>query len=54
MAGENALHAFCVVDVARVALLAVPEADGAVVGGGDEFFACGGEFYVHDCCYVIF
>ena len=37
-----------------MALAAVPEADGAVVGGGDEILACGGEFDVHDCGDVVF
>lgn len=33
--GEDALHALCVVHVAGVSPVAVPEADGAVPGGGD-------------------
>lgn len=52
-AGEDALHAFGVVDVAGVAGGAGPEADGAVVAGGDELFACGAEFEVHDCGDVV-
>lgn len=52
--GEDALHAFGVVDVLGVAARAVPEADAAVVGGGDEFFAGGGEVDVHDGGDVVF
>lgn len=52
--GEDALHAFGVVDVAAVAAGAAPETDGAVVGGGDEFLAGGGEGDVHDGGDVVF
>jgi len=43
-----------VVNVSRVTTVAVPEADCAVVGGRDEFFAGGAKFDVHDCCDVVF
>jgi len=36
-----------------VAAVSVPKADGAVIRGGDEFFACGTEFDVHDCSNVV-
>lgn len=52
--GKDALHAFCVVDVSAVALVAGPEADAAVVGGRDQFFARGGELDVHDGGDVVF
>lgn len=52
--GEDALHAFGVVDIAAVAAGATPEADGAVIGGGDEFLAGGGEGDVHNGGDVVF
>ena len=52
-AGEDALHALGVVDVAAVALVALPEADAAVVGCRDELFACRGEVDVHDGADVV-
>lgn len=54
MAGEDALHALGVVAVVGVALGAGPEADGAVVGGGEEVLAGGGELDVHDGGDVVF
>ena len=46
---EDTLHAFRMVDVARMAAGAVgPEADGAVIGGRDKVFASRGEGDVHD------
>ena len=42
------------VDILGVAAVAVPDADAAVVGSGDEGFAGGGEVDVHDGCDVVF
>ena len=42
------------VNVSAVSFIASPKANRAVVGGGDKFFACGGELHVHDCADVVF
>ncbi len=53
-AGEDSLHAFGVVYIATVALIAFPEADTSIVGSGDELFACRTELDVHDGADVVF
>ena len=52
--GEDALHALGGVDVARMALGAVPDAHAAVVARAHEFFAGGRESDVHDGGHVVF
>ena len=51
---EDALHAFRMIDIPAVPSCAVPEADRAVVGRGDEFFSRGREGDVHDGGDVVF
>ena len=52
--GEDALHTFGMIYILGMSLVAVPEADTAIIGRTHEFLAGRTEFHIHDRCNVVF